>query len=310
MKALASYIMRGPMQAAMVVALTSALSLIASPVNLFTAGAVALVTLRNGWRSGLLVMAGGVAAAAAMGFVATQSTPMMTGFVIAVAAVVVPVWLLSVVLRATISLGLTVALATVGGAVLVLTIYAVTGDPQETWRTILDDAFAANAVALGATTEDTQTIVETFSRLITGVLAAALVTSTIVGLFLGRWWQSLLYHPGGFREEFCKLALGRGLAAIAGVLVVGAVFLSGVPGALASDLTWVVGVVYAFVGVAIFHHVAAAKGWGNGPIFAFYVAMLIPHVAVLLAVIAWVDTWLDFRKRFPHDGQRRNGTVV
>lgn len=308
MKALASFIMRGPMQAIMVVTVTSALSIVLSPVQLVTAGAVALVTLRNGWRSGLLVIAGGVTAAGALGYVATQDPRLMYGFLIAMGVVVVPVWLLATVLRSTVSLGLAVSLASVVGAVFVFGMYSAVGDPAALWRTVFEQAFAANP-SLGVDAEQFTAVVDTMATLMTGLLAAALVSSSILGLFLGRWWQALLFNPGGFRQEFLRLDLGRSLAIVAAAIALTAKLMAGGLGAVAADLTWVVTTVYVFVGLAIFHHIAAAKKWGNGPIVALYLAMIIPHVVFLVAVVGWVDTWAKFRGRFPLDAQTGAGKV-
>lgn len=302
MKALASFIMRGPMQAVMVVTLTSALSILLSPVQLVTAGAVALVTLRNGWRSGLLVVAGGAAAAGLLGYFATPNHALVAGFLVSMAVVVVPVWLLAIVLRATIALGLAVALASLVGALFVFGMHGAVGDPAAVWRGVFEQALAANP-ALGGDADQFGAVVETMAGLMTGLLAAALVTTSVLGLFLGRWWQALLYNPGGFRDEFLGLDLGRTAAIVAIVVAVAAKLFEGGIGAIAGDLTWVVTTVYVFVGAAIFHHIAAAKGWGRGPVVAFYFAMIIPHLVFLVAVVGWVDTWAKFRGRFPLPSQ-------
>ena len=45
-----------------------------------------------------------------------------------------------------------------------------------------------------------------------------LAVSTILCLFVSRWWQAMLYNPGGFGEEFRQLRLdvrAAGLSIIA-----------------------------------------------------------------------------------------------
>src|SRR5690625_6353500 len=43
--------------------------------------------------------------------------------------------------------------------------------------------------------------------LVTGLLANVTSFTGVLGLMLGRWWQALLYNPGGFKQEFNGLRL-------------------------------------------------------------------------------------------------------
>ena len=52
-----------------------------------------------------------------------------------------------------------------------------------------------------------------------GVVAALLVINLIATVILARWWQSMLYNPGGFGVEFQALQLPRWLLPIAGLFV-------------------------------------------------------------------------------------------
>ena len=52
-----------------------------------------------------------------------------------------------------------------------------------------------------------QALIEGLSRWMTGAFAASLYVQFLLALLLGRWWQAVLYNPGGFGAEFRGLRL-------------------------------------------------------------------------------------------------------
>jgi hypothetical protein len=125
------------------------------------------------------------------------------------------------------------------------------------------------------------------------------VFSAVLGLLLARWWQSMLFNPGGFRAEFHALQLGKPLALGALVLALVSLLLADGIGALARDLVMVVLLLYMLQGLAIAHALVAARGASVWWLVAIYglLAIALPQVIMVLAVAGLMDTWMNLRRR-------------
>jgi hypothetical protein len=112
-------------------------------------------------------------------------------------------------------------------------------------------------------------------------------------LILARWWQAVLYNPGGFQQEFHQFRLQPVAAMALMVLFVlasmGVTVLSG----------WVMYFVMPlfFAGLALVHGLIGLKKLSWAWLIAFYLLLLNPLLAQLLIVAALMDSWVDFRGR-------------
>lgn len=112
-------------------------------------------------------------------------------------------------------------------------------------------------------------------------------------LMLARWWQALLFNPGGFQQEFHQLKLQPAVAVMLMVLFVlastGVTVLSG----------WIMYFLLPlfFAGLALVHGLIGLKKLSRLWLVAFYMLMLNPPLAQLLSVAALIDSWYDFRAR-------------
>jgi hypothetical protein len=312
MRALANYIMPGPTQALLVTAAFALISLIPilGVVSVLSGAAVALVTLRHGARQGLQVLVG--ASLITSLFMYFMMGTMALGLLF-VLFLWLPLWALALLLRRTVSWSITLDAAVALGVLAVVVVYIATGDPVQWWqqvlRVVFDTMAAQNAgVELDLLREQLPKVAEWM----TGVLAGALVLGLIVSMMLARWWQSLLYNPGGFRQEFYGLRQSR----IATMAVLAALVISllkvGVVSKLAADLMVIAVVVYSVTGLALVHALVAATGKHRGWLVALYVALTFvpPHVMAALAGLGFADSWMDFRARLkkrapkgPDDGR-------
>lgn len=300
MRALASFVMRGRGQALMAAVASAALMWILPPLNVLLGGIVALVTLRRGPLEGALLTMGVLAISGGLAVVGPSDAAVAWSFMAMLLVATVPVWLLAVVLRQTISLANTVAVAALLGALVVLGFHVALDDPAAWWREVFSLAAEQTMAAAGASMdmESVTAFVEVAARWMTGTLAAALAAGSLLSLFLGRWWQAMLYNPGGFRQEFQSLRLGTVAAAVAALVMVGAFLLPGDGANIASDLLWVAGAMYLLPGLGVIHAVLAGTSHPVGGLVVLYVLLaIIPHVAVLIALLGWADTWLNMRSR-------------
>jgi hypothetical protein len=112
-------------------------------------------------------------------------------------------------------------------------------------------------------------------------------------LLLGRWWQALLFNPGGFRPEFHQLRLGRPLALLA-LALFGAAVLSGWP--VLSNLVLVLGTLYSVQGIAVAHALVFKLRLSPAWLLLLYL-FLVPLLSQLVMALGIADAWADFRTR-------------
>jgi hypothetical protein len=278
-RALAAFIMRGRTQAAVA-------ALLGNWVPLLTPATVALVTLRLGMRQGSLIMLWGLLPAVlTLSF--SQLNPLMP--LIMVGSVLLACAAASV-LRATASWAHTlmgvVAASTLIALVLMLLV------PEAV-------AAATHALAevLSQLQEQAQNPAELFvpgPAFVLGLAAYGIALGVILGLLVGRWWQALLYNPGGFAQEFRQLRL----SVVQGVVCMGA----GVYALLQGSEYGIWGALFTlpltFAGLALMHGLVAQRGLGVQWLVLLYVALVLFNpVSQLLVAVAFIDTWLNFRGR-------------
>lgn len=302
MQAVARYIMRGRMQAMLVAAAAAMLSLMLPPLSYISSAVVALVTLRKGWVEGLIIIAG---AAAAMALFASLTPLDPLHAILLAAAIWVPVWMLALVLRQTASLSAMVSTAALVGGLIVVGVYLGMDDPAQGWRDVLERLVEqVRQQNEGAAADAFGQILMNAAPHMTGMLVAALVLGLTLSMFLARWWQAMLYNPGGFGREFHALRLGRSFALVTlGTLAV-SLAASGWPAEVADNAMIVIVAAYLLHGMGLLHGVVAAKGIHIGWLLTVYaLTLILPQSTLLLAAAAFVDSWMDVRARLKKDGQ-------
>jgi Predicted membrane protein (DUF2232) len=296
MQAIARFIMRGRMQAILVTAVTALLSLLLPPLNYISSAVVGMVTLRKGWSEGLIVIAGaGVATAVFAGL--TPLDPLHADLV--AAAIWLPAWMLALVLRYTVSLSFTVGAAGIIGALVVIGTYLTLEDPAQSWREVLGRIVAlAKQQNEPAIADNLGQILMNTAPHMTGMLVAALALGLTLSLFLARWWQALLFNPGGFAREFRGLRLGHGFAVLTVAALAVTMVASGWPAEVAANVLIVLVAVYLVHGFGLVHGIIAAKGMRVGWLIGVYVVtFVVPQSTLLLAAGAFADSWMDIRSR-------------
>lgn len=131
---------------------------------------------------------------------------------------------------------------------------------------------------------------------VAGLYGAMLSVGTFASVVLARSWQSKLYNPGGFQQEFHRLRLGQ-VESIAAVLLLGLFFTLGT-----QYLTWAWIALFPLLvaGLALFHAWALQKKLAMHWYFMFYTVLVLwDPLKVILAGVALADSFIDFRSRFP-----------
>jgi hypothetical protein len=298
MKALASFILRGPSQAMLVAVGTAVLAMMLPPLTLLSGAAVALYTLRIGVRPGAMVMVGSAAFVGALAYVSLGN--MLPGLVF-LAAIWLPVWVLAWVLRQTRSLTLATLVAGGLGVAAVLLAYLLVGDVTAWWETQLLAIFEPAMQADGPLADEAavQAILADIAKLMTGIVISGMVLNAVICLYLARAWQAQLFNPGGFRSEFYELRLGRKTALAAIAVLFASMLPLGDVTRLAGELMIVAMSLYMIQGLAMFHAIVAKRNMHVAWLIGLYLVTLfvLPQLLALVAVVGLIDTWADFRRR-------------
>jgi hypothetical protein len=305
MKALAAYIVTGRWQAVLVTTLSGVLAFLFPPVssllNYLAAAVVALVTLHVGKAQGLQVLA--ISSLLTLLFyqlVGIQAAVIMVTLVM----LWLPCWLIAAVLQHTGSLGHALKAASLFGVCLLLLLYTFFGDPAPWWLERLNEIEAVlkeSGFNLQELTGDQ--VLQGIAALMSGVVLASLVLGIAASLLLARWWQSMLVHPGGFRDEFYQLRLGVS----AGLFTLGIMLLTrvlqGTASELATQLAMILLVPYVLTGLAVIHCLLRQTGRSSVWLAAVYIILaFVPQAMLFVAGGGLLDTWVDFRRRLGGTG--------
>ena len=286
--------MRGPANAAGLVAVFALLALILAPFLFLSGTVVGLATLSQGAREGLkVIFLGGLFCAAALYSLFGQVTP-VAGYAVMIWG---PAWLGALVLRHTRDQGTAVVLSGVIVTLYTLLFRALTDDVSIWWRTRLE-SFGKSLVEQGGSFLNAKELASVAVWM--HPVSLIVFSGFLIGMLLfARWWQALLYNPGGFRSEFQTLTLPRLISPVAALVAIGALIqiANGVNSGVAGDLMIILVVLFAVQGLAIVHHrvnkLKLPRAWLGG---LYLLLVLIPHfVGTGLAIVGVSDTFADFR---------------
>ena len=293
MRGLAEFIMRGRWQALGVAVLGSGSLLF----GWISAAAIALVTLRRGTAAG-----GWLVLWALLPAVIITAMTGDTGSVMLLAGA----FGLAVILRETVNLSLAV-MASVPLAVLSgLALIVLNGPFLEELITTFNQALAQLEQDLQQ--EGSEQLA--FNALSVSQVAALLATGNaviaVLSLMLGRYWQALLYNPGGFGSEFRALKVPQGA-----VLVM----------ASAALVLWWLGPEWrvwsavavlplTVAGFALVHAYAVRTDKGLGWLTLVYVLWIVlDPVKWLWVACVVIDAFADFRARWSRSSGDGSGNA-
>lgn len=321
---LATFIMAGRIQASTAVVGFALLALILLPLTivlgklglalvtmltLFSGASLALVTLRSGAVEGLatLTFATGLMVLFNYLFVARVEAG-LTYSLLQWAPLMVP----ALVLRQTISLSLAMV-ATIGlGMAVILIVHLIVPDLPQFWSELLNEylrqALTQAESSADAIDAELQKATEYAARFMTGSLVASMLLSMSLVILIARWWQSILYNPGGFRDEFHKLSLGI-FPAVVGLCLLVAALLSSA--SVLAELAVVSLVLFILQGVAIVHSLSSTAKNPSLVLGGFYTILVMAYLvsgdmssifvfsAVItgLCALGVIDAFIDLRTR-------------
>jgi hypothetical protein len=275
--------MSGRRQAATVAVLFGLIPML----NLLSAAVVALVALRKGPQDGFIVMMWALLPAG-MRWLNGDTAPVI---------MVIGVLVLAHLLRRTQSWQQVLLLATGLGLLLQLSL-PLQQEYLDQIRAALIRVMESSGgvpatVPTDAVTAEALTVEQATDQLLAvwiGFYGASHVLVFIVCVMVGRYWQALLYNPGGFQQEFHDLSVDRRVMAVLALLLLG-----GIAGLQpVSEWLMLFCIVPSLCGLAVIHKVVAARKLNAGWLVLGYLLAL---ATPLIVMLGFVDSWTDIRKR-------------
>jgi hypothetical protein len=170
-------------------------------------------------------------------------------------------------------------------------------DPAAYWAELMEPVRQGLIEGGILTDAESRALILEVARWMTGAFAATFYFQALLALFLGRWWQSLLYNPGGFGAEFRDLRLGKGLGVL-GLALMAFILIKG-ENQWAADLLILITPLFLLQGLALIHWLVKAlqanRGWLIGLYALFLLAL--PHAQVLTAGLGLADIWVNVRAK-------------
>jgi uncharacterized protein YybS (DUF2232 family) len=154
--------------------------------------------------------------------------------------------------------------------------------------------------------DEVEQAMATMSKVMTGIAAAGVVLNSLMCLYLARGWQAQLFNPGGFRDEFYELRLGKSTALFSLAAILLSMLSLGGLSLVAAEVVIVTLSLFAVQGFAIIHAIVAIKKLHIAWLVGLYVVSLfvLPQIMALIALTGLIDTWVNFRQRI----EARQGT--
>ena len=283
MRAIAEFIMRGRMQATLVVVGCAALPLL----FWLSAAAGCLVLLRRGLSD-------------AFGIIAWALLPALFWWYFGdprIFMVLVGSLGLAMVLRASESWVRVLLVSVALGLLYAVVLGAVFREPIEAMSQELQKHLPAMLAGLydQMSVEERARLGALITPVLNGLIAALLQVVSVLSLIIGRYWQALLYNPGGFGREFraVRLPLVPALVLLVCMLV-GPNF-----GPNMAMLTPLCSIPLVFAGLALIHGLVAEKRLARFWLVGMYITLLVfmQLTYPLLVLLAIVDSLIDFRGR-------------
>ncbi len=273
MRALAEFVMRGRSYAIGASVITAPLPL----VNWISTAIVALVFLRKGGSEGALVLLWVLLPLGGLVYLSGDPTPLIATLGTAT---------LAYILRVTVSWEFTLAAAVLIGGIGSLVFQFTATDLLVTFVEIYLEYSKSMSVPVSEVTAQ---------NAIVGFFAMGQAYAMLALLVLARWWQSMLYNPGGFQKEFHELRMTTRLTTTIVLLLVVCMALNELLGRWIPLLT----VPLIFSGLGLVHWMIKKKEMSTNWLVTFYLLLLFffQFVYPLLATLALMDSYLNLRRR-------------
>ena len=290
MRAIANYILRGRLQAIGVTSFLTIISLLVPAVAYMISGLpISLVTLRRGPVIGIQILSGSLLLTLALTYIVGIIPEVALVFTV---GVWLPVWCCAVVLRSTQSQGLMALTAAGIGLLFILFMHLYFGDVTAWWRSWLEMWIKTNIST--TTGEQYKEVMNVVTPLMNAIMASLIMLSIILTTLAGRWWQALVFNPGGFRPEFYSLNFPRIMCYLTMLGVVILFILGEQEKSILRDVLVLVIFLYMFQGLSAVHRGVHRRKLSAAWLGIMYcLLILMPQMVLFISCIGMVDSWMQ-----------------
>jgi hypothetical protein len=284
MEKLANLILKSPVNTVLAVIICSLIP----GLFLVTLVILGLVTLRKGASASLpiLVLISGLLSC--VYYFVLGSLPIAVYIAI---ILILPIWILATVLRATVSLEETL-LAAVGVVVAIAVMVLIIGG----WN--LQSFYELWVYQMGITSQEITPQTQGLLKLLSEVVAlwpASMFMQYVFVILVARWWQARAFNPGGFQKEFHNLHFSKVVTTVAAIVIVVG-FTLGSP--IIRSLGLVAVALLSLHGLSMVHWYCTKRkiGWVLVPFY--FVLLIVGWIVVpVLLVLSLVDSFYSLRTR-------------
>lgn len=193
------------------------------------------------------------------------------------------------------------------GVIVVGIVHFLYPEIQDWWATELNNYFSkttagvveswqtATNLSSDAVNEAQIQAVNATKRYATGFAVVLILFNALVQLVVARWWQAVMFNPGGLQKELHQIRLSH---VTAGLFLIGLI-LAYFGNAFATDAMPVLFAIFFVAGLSLVHYLLGLtkKGWIGLIVIYLAIIWLFPLSIMIVAILALFDTGLDIRKR-------------
>ncbi|MFW0079053.1 MAG: hypothetical protein AB8Y71_01495 [Coxiella endosymbiont of Haemaphysalis qinghaiensis] len=294
MKSLGKYLLADDMRAAMVALGCSLLAFIL-PIGFVTILILGLVTLQKGYRAGLVVLSFVLLPAIAL--LITRNFVFFYWFDLLLIQCGL-MFIFALILRYTAFWQWVLETAAAIGILTVGVVHLIFPHVRQIWTELINNYLQANGFSLTfhLGTDRSVAFIQHLAAIATGGCAFFVLFGMIVLMILARWWQTTLFSPGRLKLEFNRIRISQ---VSAGLLIIASIALIWQP-------SWLVDIypmlLFPFMvgGLSILHQLVMNRREIALIVVMVYIALLLLtfFTVIVLAIVGFIDSFYDFRKRY------------
>jgi len=297
MHSLVTILLQSRTNAALMVLALSLLALYIPIFSYFCSAAIAAVALSKGMADGVILLLVSTLLVVVFALSVAESGSVLL-LVISTNGVSAMLLVVALVLRQTSSMSISLLAASCLSAIMLLGVFVVMTDAPDWWQSKVNAISAPlldNMQQHPTELEQRKQQVDHIAAYI-GYFGAGVLAYLFICLFIARWWQALMYNPGGFREEFHQI---RNIKAVAISTVVLAMLtllnISHDLTELARNILLLIAPLYLVQGLSVVHAVVALKKLHFAWLGVIYLMMM--FMLPIVVMLGYFDSWVDIRRR-------------
>jgi hypothetical protein len=277
------------MHAALVAFVCTLLPLVGLPGDFLASIIVAFVTLRKGMRQGLYILAWVALPSIALLFLHEMGT-----FDVMLARCII-VWLIAGVLHKTHSWARVLYVLVIIGLIGVTAFHAVVSDPIGWWASRITAYLASIAKEAQLPASELTAHATRLATFATGLMTMVILLGVFLQLMIARFWQAAIFNKGGLRHEGLNIRMSHVMSIVLMVAFIASLFHV----AIIVDWLPVLLLPFLIAGLSLLHMCVEQKRvWIFGMAFLYVAMVLVPYIAGVVALIGFIDSWLDIRKKY------------